>query len=264
MKFFPYFLALAVLIIFSGCVYSRVYKLQKDQQYQPISLEEVVIFDESIGLPENYEKIAIISTSYESGWDNTKWNAVRKKCAKIGANGVFQKTEKLASAGEKLVGAFFFGRSTDEAEFVAIRFNEAEMKKDENFVHKVVEEMPIFPGCKSVPLPEWASCTHKAFLDFIKQHLEYPSQSPRKKINGTFVVSFIVEKNGSLSNIKVSGDLQKNMTKNVQQFFGKALVQTVELMNEKEISWTPGRQKDEVVRVIFNGVVTFKNGDIIR
>jgi periplasmic protein TonB len=46
-----------------------------------------------------------------------------------------------------------------------------------------------------------------AWLAFINSHLEYPKKAARKKIEGTVMLQFIVDKDGSISDLKaLSGD----------------------------------------------------------
>ena len=119
MKNLLFFLLLTVIL--SSCAYTRVIPL-KDKTYPPIPVEEVTIFVDEEDLPEEFEKVAIITTDYSSGYDKTKWNSVKKKCASIGCNGVYQKFEKRASSGEKIAGAIFGYSTSDKAEFIAIRY----------------------------------------------------------------------------------------------------------------------------------------------
>lgn len=46
-----------------------------------------------------------------------------------------------------------------------------------------------------------------AWLDFLNSHLRYPNKAVRKKIEGTVLLQFIVDKDGSISDLKaLSGD----------------------------------------------------------
>jgi protein TonB len=47
----------------------------------------------------------------------------------------------------------------------------------------------------------------KAWLQFLNEHLKYPKKAVRKKIEGTVLLQFIVDKDGSISDLSaVSGD----------------------------------------------------------
>ena len=68
-----------------------------------------------------------------------------------------------------------------------------EPEEDENRpgVYIVVEQMPEFPG------------GDRALMDFVKDNIQYPAEAKEKGIKGLLYVNFIVEPDGSLSNIKV-------------------------------------------------------------
>ncbi|MFN3329266.1 MAG: energy transducer TonB [Fervidobacterium pennivorans] len=55
----------------------------------------------------------------------------------------------------------------------------------------VVEKQPIFPGGE------------KALFKFIIKNVKYPEEARRKGVEGRVLVSFIIEKDGSISNIKL-------------------------------------------------------------
>ena len=114
-------LFILVALLVAACAYTRVIPL-KDKTYPPIPIENVTIFVDEADLPVEFEKVAIITTDYSSGYDETKWKSVKKKCASIGCNGVYQKFEKRATTGEKIAGAIFGYSTSDKAEFIAIKY----------------------------------------------------------------------------------------------------------------------------------------------
>ena len=61
--------------------------------------------------------------------------------------------------------------------------------------YKIVENMPEFPGGR------------KELVKYIKQNLIYPEEAKEKKVEGQVIVNFVVESNGTLSNIKVVSSL---------------------------------------------------------
>ncbi len=119
MKKLTFFLILAASLM--SCVYSRVIPLE-NKTYPSIAADEVRIFVDEEDLPIEFEKVAIITADLSSGSDKVKWNSVRKKSAKIGCNGVYQKFEQRASAGERIAGSVLGHTALDKAEFIAIRY----------------------------------------------------------------------------------------------------------------------------------------------
>jgi len=84
MKYLSIWMLLSIVL--SSCAYTRVVPLQSNT-YPAIPESEVTIFVDENDLPKEYEKVALITTDYDSGFDKVKWNSVKKKCASIGCNG---------------------------------------------------------------------------------------------------------------------------------------------------------------------------------
>ena len=90
----------------------------------------------------------------------------------------------------------------------------------------VIEVMPEFPGGNA------------ELLSFFIEHLRVPSTLYWE--SGRVFVGFVVEKDGSLTNIKV--------VRGVSPGFDAEVVRVVELMPK----WTPGKQNGKLVRVRFH------------
>lgn len=75
-------------------------------------------------------------------------------------------------------------------------------------VFKVVEDMPSFPGCEDkIGQDDYHSCSQMAMLQYIYENIRYPEEAKQSAIQGTIVVRFIVEKDGSLTDIVVVRDV---------------------------------------------------------
>ncbi|WP_462253726.1 energy transducer TonB [Ekhidna sp.] len=61
----------------------------------------------------------------------------------------------------------------------------------DNMIYSIVDVMPEFEGGV------------EKFSDFIDEHLRYPSQAKRMGIEGRVFVKYVVEKNGSITNVEV-------------------------------------------------------------
>ena len=110
------------------------------------------------------------------------------------------------------------------------------MEEDEEIeeeVFVVVEEDPEFPGGM------------KAMLAFIEKNLVYPEEAKAAGIEGKVYVSFTVEKDGSISNVKILRDIGYGC--------GDEVVRIVKLMPK----WNPGKQRGVPVRVRYNLPVQF-------
>ncbi len=118
-------------------------------------------------------------------------------------------------------------------------------------IFRVVEEMPRFPGCEEVTdRQERESCSQEKLLNFIFDNLQYPALARENDVEGTVVVSFIVEKNGSLSNIRIVRDIGAGCGHEAERIIGQ--------MNSEDIRWIPGKQRGRARRVQFNMPIRFE------
>ena len=109
---------------------------------------------------------------------------------------------------------------------------EEEMEEEEVFV--VVEDDPEFPGGMD------------SLKAFIERNLVYPQWAKDNKIEGKVYVSFTVEIDGSISNVKVLRDIGGGC--------GAEAIRVVMKMPK----WKPGKQRGKPVRVQFNLPIEFK------
>ena len=110
----------------------------------------------------------------------------------------------------------------------------AEVPETQDSVYTVVEQMPEFPGGVN------------KLLDFISQNLQYPASAMESCIQGRIIVQFVIEKDGSVSNIKV--------IRGIEPACDAEAVRVVKLMPK----WTPGKQNGEPVRCEYTLPVTFR------
>lgn len=104
----------------------------------------------------------------------------------------------------------------------------------EDKVFDVVEVMPSFPGGTS------------ALMQYISANLRYPVIAQENGIQGRVGVGFIVERDGSITDVKV--------IRAVDPTLDKEAVRIVSTMPK----WIPGKQNGQTVRVRYNVPVTFK------
>jgi TonB family protein len=112
-------------------------------------------------------------------------------------------------------------------------YKETEVEDSEK-VYDVVEEMPAFPG------PPYA------LYEFLTRSIQYPKEARDKNIQGRVIVTFVVEKDGSISDARV--------VKSVDPLLDTEALRVVNSMH----SWTPGKQNGEPVRVKYTVPVSFK------
>ena len=101
-------------------------------------------------------------------------------------------------------------------------------------VYEVVDQMPEFPGGDA------------ALMQFINKHIVYPSLSKEYGIEGRVMVSFVVETDGSLSDVKV--------TKSLEMLLDEVARGIISQMPQ----WKPGIQAGKPVRVLYNLPINFR------
>lgn len=126
---------------------------------------------------------------------------------------------------------------------------------DDNKVILVPEQMPRFPGCESQGgnHNEKKICADRRLLSFIYDNIKYPIMARDNGIQGTVIVSFVINKDGSVGDIKILREPGGGL--------GKETTRIVKLMNKMSEKWTPGKQRGKAVRVRYNLPVKFKLND---
>ena len=107
-------------------------------------------------------------------------------------------------------------------------------KYGEDQVFSFVEVMPEFPGGMD------------AMKTFISKNIQYPSDALEAAISGKVYVSFVVEKEGQISEVKVLRNLYPSLD-------NEALRVVKSMPN-----WKPGMQNGKPVRVKYNLPVFFQ------
>lgn len=105
-------------------------------------------------------------------------------------------------------------------------------------VYDVADEMPQFPGGIN------------AMFDWLNKNIQYPSEAKKKGIQGRFNVLFIVEKDGSLSNVEV-------VKRENSSIFEPEIHRLMKTMPK----WKPGKIAGEAVRVNFTLPIMFRITD---
>lgn len=106
----------------------------------------------------------------------------------------------------------------------------AQTTPQDTTAHAIVEQMPQFPGGE------------QAMMLFIHDSISYPKALANAGIGGTVYVNFIVEKDGSITEVNVLRGIE-----NAPQLNAEA-IRVVRSMPK----WIPGKQNGMVVRVMYN------------
>ena len=101
-------------------------------------------------------------------------------------------------------------------------------------VFDVVEEMPSFPGGSA------------ALMSYLSSNTKYPVVAQENGVQGRVIVSFVVERDGSISDVKVARSVDPSLDREAQR--------VVKSMPK----WKPGKQNGSAVRVKYTVPVVFR------
>ena len=97
----------------------------------------------------------------------------------------------------------------------------------------VVEDMPAFPGGM------------EAMIQFISSNIKYPADAKKQKVDGRVLVNFVVEKDGSITEVKV-----------IKPTFPSLDAEAIRVVKAMP-KWKPGYQRGQAVRVQFTMPINF-------
>ena len=117
-------------------------------------------------------------------------------------------------------------------EYVAPVIEEEEVVEQEIF--QIVEEMPSFPGGEA------------KLLEYVAKNVKYPQIARESGIKGRVFISFVVEPDGSVSNVKV--------LRGIGGGCDEEAMRVVKSMPK----WKPGKQRGKAVRVSYMLPVNFQ------
>ena len=117
-------------------------------------------------------------------------------------------------------------------EYVPVEVEEEEVVEQEIF--QIVEEMPAFPGGEA------------KLMEYVTKNIKYPQIARETGIQGRVFVGFVVEPDGSVSNVKV--------LRGIGGGCDEEAMRVVKSMPK----WKPGKQRGKAVRVSYMLPVNFK------
>lgn len=119
-------------------------------------------------------------------------------------------------------------------------------------IYVVSDQAPRFPGCEKLDTTEVVryECAQRNLLRFVYDNVRYPFDARDQNITGTVVASFVIEKDGTISDAKVIKDIGGGC--------GEEVLRIVNAMNEVFIRWRPGMRSGVPVRTRFNLPVRFR------
>lgn len=123
-------------------------------------------------------------------------------------------------------------QNTEVQEYIAPVVEEEE-SAEEAQIFMVVESMPAFPGGEP------------ALYKYLAENIKYPQMAKESGIQGRVFVTFVVERNGSVTDVRV--------LRGIGGGCDEEAIRVVKGMPQ----WTPGKQRGKAVRVQYNLPVKF-------
>ncbi len=107
-------------------------------------------------------------------------------------------------------------------------------KETSEEIHLIVEEQPSFPGGE------------QGFYTYVSKHLDYPKQAIRHGVEGKVYVQFVVDTDGSLSDIQVLKGIGAGCDAEALRVL------------QNSPPWNPGKQRGRAVRVRMTIPIIFR------
>ena len=104
----------------------------------------------------------------------------------------------------------------------------------DDVIYRSVEQMPTFPGGE------------KALIDYLNANIQYPVTAKEQDIEGKVIVQFVVEKDGSVEDVKV--------IRSVNEDLDQEAIRVCKTLK----GLIPGRQNGHPVRVWYTMPIIFK------
>lgn len=141
------------------------------------------------------------------------------------------------------VGFFTDTRKIEKGGEIEVMLISEEGPSKDDVHHKgdafdVVEQMPSFPGGM------------KALMNYLQENIKYPKDAQDAKKEGRVIATFIVEKDGSISNVKI-----------IRSIFPSLDAEAERIITGMP-KWIPGMQNGETVRVKYTIPIFFSLGDV--
>lgn len=148
------------------------------------------------------------------------------------------KTQDELKETKTAIGAFDV-KGNDEAGGTVLKAVEdiaapepPKQEEEQNKIFEVVEQQPQFPG--------------GSVNGWLADHIKYPVVAAENGIQGRVVVQFVVERDGSVSQVRVVRGVDPSLDKEAQRVISSMP------------KWIPGKQNGQSVRSRFTVPVTFR------
>ena len=125
--------------------------------------------------------------------------------------------------------------------------NKKKKEKEPEKPFVIIDDVPMFRSCKNVFKSQRRECFQNKMTKHIRKHFYYPKYAFNRGIQGRVFVQFIIEKDGSISEIKTRG---------ADKSLEKAALKII----KKLPKLIPGKANGKPVRVPYSIPITWKLG----
>lgn len=105
---------------------------------------------------------------------------------------------------------------------------------DNEKVYQVVGQQPNFPGGK------------EELFKYLAYNMIYPADAAKNKVEGRVLVTFVIEHDGSISNVNVVNSVYPSLDK-----------EAIRVVSEMP-KWIPGKANGKTIRVKYTIPITFR------
>jgi len=124
------------------------------------------------------------------------------------------------------------------------------LEEEAKEIFVVVEDMPSFPGCEHLTnKAARKTCSDERLMAYLYENVEYPNIARENGIQGTVVVQFVVNTDGTVTDA--------NLLRDIGGGCGEEALRLVSDMNDLPQRWTPGKQRGKAVRVMYTLPIRF-------
>lgn len=222
-------IVLLVLVIFVPILYKQIVEKVKDRNVEVTTLSNIEI-EKKVEKPKDI----IIEKPAPPLKSSIKFTPpVIKPDEEVQEDEQIKTQEELINTDVNISVADVKGTDEENGQDIGDLNNMIVGEDTTSTPYAVVEQMPEFPGGEA------------ALQRYLHNSVKYPNIAMENGIQGKVYVGFVVERNGSISNVRIA--------RGVDASLDKEAMRVVRMMPK----WIPGKQNGEPVRVSFTAPINF-------
>ena len=131
-----------------------------------------------------------------------------------------------------VINTYFFTFSQTQDTLIINNYQEVKPYLKEG-MFSLIEQGPMYPNGEA------------GVLQYIMENLKYPQEAKKERIEGKVILSYYIEKDGSIGEIKV--------VKSVHPLLDNEAIRVIKSMDK----WKPAIQRGEIVRILLQQEFNF-------